>query len=185
MQVILKEDVQKLGRAGDKVKVADGYGRNFLLPKNLAVVATPANIKRLEQELNSKKGQAKRQQLDARYLADAIEAKPVVIKVASGEGGKLFGSVTSTDIEKALAEREIVVDKRKIDLEEPIKALGEYQVNIKIHPEIVAKTTVIVESEQKAAASKEASVTPAPENKADNESTSTDEVQSEDNPSDN
>lgn len=147
MQVILKEDVQKLGRAGDTVKVADGYGRNFLLPKALAVMATPANMKRLEQELNSKKGQAKRQQMDAQYLADAMQAKPVVIKTACGEAGKLFGSVTSADIEKVLAERNITVDKRKIELTEPIKLLGQYDVMVKLHPDVTAKLTVVVEDE--------------------------------------
>lgn len=149
MEVILKEDVQKLGRAGDQVKVADGYGRNFLLPKKMAVLATPENKKRLEQELNSKKGQAKRMMMDARYLAQSIEVQPIIIKMAAGEGGKLFGAVTSTDIEKALAQRDITVDKRKIELEEPLKQLGQFEVAIKIHPDVTAKLTVLVEDEHK------------------------------------
>ncbi len=156
MEVILKEDVQNLGRAGDQVKVADGYGRNFLLPKQLAVVATPENKKRLEQEMNSKKGQAKRLMMDARYLAQTIEEQPVIITMAAGEGGKLFGAVTSSDIEKALGARQISLDKRKIELEEPLKQLGQFEVPIKIHPEVTATLTVLVEDENK-----KSSATPA------------------------
>jgi len=147
MKLILREDVKNLGRAGDTIKVAEGFGRNYLLPKNLAVMATPANLKRLEQELNSKKGQARRLKKDAEYQAEMIAAQPLTITTTVGEGGKLFGTVTTADIEKELVNRGIALDKRKIVLEEPIKTAGTYQVVIKLHPEVTAELTVIVQGE--------------------------------------
>ncbi|MCD4812103.1 50S ribosomal protein L9 [bacterium] len=152
MKIILCDDVKNLGRAGDTVKVADGYGRNYLLPKKLAMIATAPNIKRLEQELNSKKGQARRVQKDAEYQAEAISAKPVLITASAGEGGKLFGSVTSADIEAGLKERGIEVDKRKITMDDQIKMTGSYQVSIKVHADVDAELTVVVQSEEEKAA---------------------------------
>lgn len=157
MKIILCDDVKNLGRAGDTVKVADGYGRNFLLPKKLAVVETAANKKRLEQELNSKKGQARRLVKDAEYQAEAISAKPLVLTASAGEGGKLFGSITSGDIEAGLKERGIEIDKRKITMDDQIKMTGSYEVSIKVHAEVDAKLTIVVQSEEeKAAAEKKA-----------------------------
>lgn len=162
MKVILREDVKNLGRAGDEVKVAEGFGRNYLLPKKLAVVATPSNQKILQQELNSKKGRERRVRLDAQYQAEAIAARPVVFVMNAGEGGKLFGSVTSADIEKELAKRGIEVDKRKIELEEPIKTLGTYTVSVKIHSEVAASLTVTVQAEAVKAEKAETPHTEAP-----------------------
>ncbi|MBN1594797.1 50S ribosomal protein L9 [candidate division FCPU426 bacterium] len=147
MKLILCEDVKNLGRAGETVKVTEGFGRNYLLPKSLAVMATPANVKRLQQELNSKKGKARRIQKDAEYQAEAIAAKPLVITASVGEGGKLFGSVTAAEIEKELEKRGVSVDKRKIMLEEPIKTAGTHQVSIKLHPEVSAELKVMVQGE--------------------------------------
>jgi large subunit ribosomal protein L9 len=147
MKVILTDDVKNLGRAGETIKVAEGYARNFLLPKKMAVVATPENVKRTEQELNSKKGQVKRLKRDAEYQAEAISAKPVILTMAAGEGGKLFGAVTTADIENKLKERGIEIDKRKIEMPEPIKMLGTYTVSIKIHSEVAAELKIVVQAE--------------------------------------
>lgn len=148
MKVILCEDVKNLGLAGAQVNVAEGYGRNYLLPKKLAVPATPQNLKRLQQQLNSKKGRELRVQRDAQYLAERIASQPLTVKSQAGEGGKLFGSVTSADLEAALAERGIDVDKRKIVLEEPIKMVGTYTVPVKLHHEVTAQLTVLVQPQE-------------------------------------
>jgi large subunit ribosomal protein L9 len=154
MKVILRDDVKDLGRAGDTVSVAEGYGRNFLLPKKLAVVASVPNVKRLEQELNGKKGKERRVQRDAQALAERIAAEPLVIATNVGEGGKLFGSVTSADIEQALAAKGIEVDKRKIDVEDAIKAVGSYTVAIKLQADVVAQLTIQVIDKNPAAPAK-------------------------------
>lgn len=146
MKLILRDDVKDLGRAGDTVNVSEGYGRNFLLPKKVAVLATPANLKRLEQELNGKKGRERRARKDAEYLAERLSAKPVVITAQVGEAGKLFGSVTAADIEQALAAQGLEIDKRKIELEEPIKMAGSYTLTVKLPSEVTAQLTVVVES---------------------------------------
>ncbi len=147
MKLILREDVKNLGRAGDTVSVANGFGRNYLLPKKIAIVMTPANLKCLTQQLNSKKGREERIRREAEEQARAIGAEPVIIKVAVGEGGKLFGSVTTADIEKALSQRGVTVDKRKIDLEEPLKLAGTHTVPIKMHSGVTANLTVMVQAE--------------------------------------
>ncbi len=147
MKLILRKDVENLGRAGDTVNVADGFGRNYLLPKKMAIIMTPANLKCLMQELNSKKGREERIQRENEEQARAIAAEPVIIKVAVGEGGKLFGSVTTADIEKGLSQRGVTVDKRKIVLEEPIKLAGTYTVAIKLHTGVTANLTVMVQAE--------------------------------------
>jgi large subunit ribosomal protein L9 len=154
MKVILKDDVKDLGRAGDTVNVSDGYGRNYLLPKKLAVVANAQNNNRLTQELNGKKGRERRVLRDAQALAEAMAAQPLVIAVQAGEGGKLFGSVTSADLEAALAAKHIEVDKRKIELEEPIKTVGTYTVAVKVHADVTAQLTVLVQDKNPAAAAK-------------------------------
>jgi len=147
MELILRDDVKDLGRAGDKVTVAEGYGRNYLLPKKFAILATAENLKRLEQELNGKKGRERRVLRDAEYLAERLASKPLVITAKVGDAGKLFGSVTAADIEQALAERGLEVEKRKIELEEPIKMTGSYTVTVKLPSEVTAKVTVVVESQ--------------------------------------
>jgi large subunit ribosomal protein L9 len=166
MKLILRDDVKDLGRAGDTVNVAEGYGRNFLLPKKLAVLATPASLKRLEQELNGKKGRERRTRRDAEYLAERLASKPLVIIAQVGEGGKLFGSVTAADIEQALAAQGLEIDKRKIELEEPIRMVGSYHVAVKLPSEVTAQLTVSVEAkaEPKTAKAEAAPVSaPGPE----------------------
>jgi large subunit ribosomal protein L9 len=168
MKVILRDDVKDLGRAGDTVSVAEGYGRNYLLPKKLAVVATPATIKRLEQELNGKKGKERRVIRDAQSLAERLGGEPLVIATNVGEGGKLFGSVTSADIEQALAARSFEIDKRKIELEDAIKTVGTYTVTVKLHADVAAKLTVQVVDKNPAPAAEK---TPAPPAKAEDAKT--------------
>jgi large subunit ribosomal protein L9 len=168
MKVILLEDVSKLGHAGETKTVSEGYARNYLLPKKLAILATTGNLKRSEQDLNSKKGQEKRIQREFQRLAEAINHQSLVFTVSTGEGGKLFGSVTTADIEEALAKRGIIVDKRKIDLEEPIKMVGSYTVTVKIQPDVTATLALTVQAES-------AKVEIAPPASAKAESTQTSE----------
>jgi len=147
MKLILKQDVDKLGKAGDVVKVADGYGRNFLIPRKLAVEATPGNIKNMEIE---KLAIARRDQRDkeaATILAKEIVKLTVTIQRKAGEGGSLYGSVTGIDIADRLAAHKIEIDKRKIQLDEPIKTIGEYQVPVRLHREVTIPIKVVVEAE--------------------------------------
>ena len=147
MKVILKQDVEKLGNAGDVVKVAPGYGRNYLIPRKMAVQATPGNLKNMEIE---KVAHARRDQRDkdaATLLAKEIVKLTVNIRRKAGEGGTLYGSVTGIDIADRLADRKIEIDKRKIQLDEPIKTVGEYQVPIRLHREVMVPIRVIVEAE--------------------------------------
>ena len=144
MQVILKQDVTKLGDAGDIVKVSAGYGRNFLIPRGLAEPATAASV--AEAEHNHRVAEAiKRKNLsEAKALAEQIEGSAVSIRREAGEDDKLFGSVTNRDVAEALAEEGVEVDRRIIHLEEPIKQIGLFQVPVKLHREVVAHVRVYV-----------------------------------------
>jgi large subunit ribosomal protein L9 len=147
MKVILKQDVDKLGKTGDVVKVAPGYGRNYLVPMHIAVEATPSNIKIVEIE---KLAAARRDQRDreaAALLAREIVKLEAVIRRKTGEGGTLYGSVTAMDIADFLVAHKIDIDKRKIQLDEPIKAIGEYKVPIRLHREVTVPVKVTVEAE--------------------------------------
>ncbi len=147
MQVILKENVKNLGNVGDLVNVKDGYARNFLIPKGLAVEANPKNIKMLEHERKKIQELARKAKLSAEGLASKIGDTTVVITAKAGEENRLFGSVTAMDIAEALKKQGIEIDKRKIILEEPIKRLGNYTVKIKLHPDITSQLNVQVVSE--------------------------------------
>jgi large subunit ribosomal protein L9 len=144
MEVILKEDVTNLGHRGDVVKVADGYGRNFLLPRKLAMQATLANKAVIDQMKSS----AARRSATEKAQAEALVAKlePLVLSFTrkSGEAGHLFGSVTSADIAADLATKGFEVDRRKIQLDEPLKSLGDFSVAIKLYREVTAHVKVIV-----------------------------------------
>jgi large subunit ribosomal protein L9 len=144
MEVILKEDVANLGNRGDLVKVADGYGRNFLLPRKLAMQATQANKAVVEQMKSS----AARRSATEKALAEqlVIKLEPVMLSFTrkSGEAGHLFGSVTSSDIASGLEAKGFEVDRRKIQLDEPLKSLGEFSVAIKLHREVTAHVKVQV-----------------------------------------
>lgn len=143
MKVILLEDVKKLGKKGDLANVADGYARNYLFPRNLAEEATAGGIKQLKQEKAALENKKKKEMGLAQEIAGKLSKATVTLKVKSGDQGKLFGSVTSKDISEALKEQQkIEVDRRKIELSEPIKSLGAYEVDIKLAPEVEAKLTV-------------------------------------------
>lgn len=147
MQVILKENVKNLGHIGDIVNVKDGYARNFLIPKGLAVEANPKNIKALEHEKRKIHELAKKAKAFAEELAARVSGTSVTIKAKTGEEDKLFGSVTTMDIADALKKEGIDIDKKKIVLDEPIKRLGSYTVNVKIHSDVSAQLNVQVVSE--------------------------------------
>lgn len=148
MKVILLQDVKGQGKKGDIVNVNDGYARNFLLPKNLAVEATSGNMKTLEQQKKAMQ-QKKEQELEnAKKLAADIEKLTVVIKAKAGEGGRLFGSVTSKDVIDAVTKiSNIKLDKKKLVLPEPIRELGVRQLEVKVYPGVVAKLKVQITEE--------------------------------------
>ncbi|MBP1624815.1 MAG: ribosomal protein [Acidobacteria bacterium] len=150
MKVILKQDVEKLGKAGDVVKVVPGYGRNYLIPRRLAVEATPGNIKITEMERVVQARRDHREKEAAALLAREIVKVTVSIRRKSGEGGSLYGSVTAIDIADYLITHKIDIDKRKIQLEDPIKTLGEYEVPIRLHREVTVPIKVVVEAEPEA-----------------------------------
>jgi large subunit ribosomal protein L9 len=145
MKIILLKDVKGLGKEGELVNAKDGYARNFLFPKNLAVEATPANLKKWEERKKIKKAKEKEEYDKALKLKKKIETLKLELKSKAGEGGKLFGSITSKDISDALMEKyNIDIDKRKIELKDNIKSLGTTNVEIKVYPEVSAKLTIKV-----------------------------------------
>lgn len=145
MIVILLKDVKGLGKTGEVVKVSDGYARNMLIPKGAATEATEGNVRNLEKQKAIQTENKKKELAEANALADRIKELTVVIKTKSGEGGKLFGSITSKDIADALkSQHKIDIDKRKFILENPIKHIGTFSVEIKIYPEVTAKLNVTV-----------------------------------------
>lgn len=148
MKIILRQDVDELGLEGDIIHVANGYGRNYLIPKGIALEATPQNKKALE--LQRKKIEVRR--VKAREEADNLKLKVegivITLSQKAGEEGKLYGSVTSMDIASGLEKQGIAIDRRKILLEKPIKTLGEFDVPIKIYPEVIAAIKVVVAPEE-------------------------------------
>lgn len=148
MKVILQQDIKKVGSKGDIVEVSEGYGRNFLLPKKLAVEATAANLETAKQKANSAARKKQQATDEARLLAAQLEKVSVKVAVRVGDGGKLFGSVTGKDVADALlAEHGIEVDRRKIALKGEVTGTGEYEAVIKVHPEIQSTIGVVVVAE--------------------------------------
>jgi len=147
MKVILKADVKDLGRMGEVVSVKDGFARNYLMPKGLAVDASTKNVRQFEHDKKQIIEMAKKIRAGAEGLAEKIAATGITIKAKAGEEDKLFGSVTAMDIAEALKEQGIEVDKKKIVLDEPIKRLGEYKVSVKLHSDVAADIAVRVEPE--------------------------------------
>jgi len=145
MKVILKEDVDHLGKMGNLVDVKDGFARNFLIPNRKAVLATDRNTKELEHERKIIDVKLKKIRKEAESLGEKIQALTLHIQVQAGEGDKLFGSVTSQDIAEALEKESIAIDKKKILLEKPIKELGLFPVLIKLHADVIANIKVSVE----------------------------------------
>ena len=144
MKVILRQDVEKLGNKGEIKNVSEGYARNFLLPKNLVFAATEANIKLIEADKKKQALKLEKQKNEFIKLADNIKKVSLTISKQVGEENKMFGAVTSDDIAEALKSEGIEIDKRKIELAEPIKSLGVYSVDIKLHSEVTATVKVWV-----------------------------------------
>ncbi len=144
MRIVLREDVEKLGTRGDVVTVADGYARNYLLPQKIAFLATGENLKRVEKEKKVLKLRLIQERDDAQRLAEKLASISCTIVKKAGEEETLYGSVTSADIASALEKEGILMDKRKVLLAEPIKALGIYTVPVKLHPEVDAEVKVWV-----------------------------------------
>lgn len=147
MQVILKEDVKNIGVAGSIVNVADGYARNYLIPRNLAVEASSRNIRALEHERKKIEEVARRAKESALELSNRLSSVTVQIMAKAGEEGKLFGSITNADISEALKKEGLDVDRKKIILEEPIKRVGAYTVNVKVHHDMIVPVNINVVAE--------------------------------------
>ncbi len=146
MQVILRDDVPALGNAGEIVNVRDGYARNYLLPKKIAVKADATNLKMLEHERRAVASRQAVLKKEAETLAAKIRKTELLFQRESGEEGKLFGSVTAHDILDALAEKDVTVDRRRLRLQEPIKAVGEFEIEVRLHAEVQATVRVRVEA---------------------------------------
>lgn len=147
-EVILRAEVDHLGHAGDVVDVAPGYARNFLIPRGLAYVATEANKHRVDQEKKKYREKLAEQKIEAEKVAAALEGKSFTFIRMAGEEDQLYGSVSSADLADALEEAGFDVDRRGVGLDEPIKTLGEFEVPIRLHPEVSVPVTVVVEREQ-------------------------------------
>jgi large subunit ribosomal protein L9 len=148
MEVILREDIDNVGSRGQVVKVAPGYARNFLLPKRLAVAATDSNKKIVEQERQAHLRKEAKQIGEAQDLAKLVNTVSITITQKAGENDQLFGSVTSKDVADALAAKGYTIDRRKVQLDEPIKQLGEFKVPVRLHKEVTAEVTVVVAKEE-------------------------------------
>lgn len=147
MKIILKQDFESLGKPGDVVTVKDGYARNFLIPRGVAVLATKTNVRILEEESKTRSHRLEKDKRSAQEISKELEKISITAAVAVGEEDKVFGSVTSQDIARLLLEKGFEIDKRKIVLDEPIKALGVYTVPVKLHSEVETNIRVWVVKE--------------------------------------
>ena len=147
IEIILREDIKTLGRAGEMVRVKPGYARNYLLPQGLAYEATEGNKKRIAAETKARATRDKAEKVEAQQAADRLSAVALNLSGKAGEEGKLFGSITSQDIADALARAGHPVDRRRIELEHPIKTVGEHAVTVRLHPEVHAQLRVSVVAE--------------------------------------
>ena len=147
MELMLREDVEKLGKRGDVIKVAEGYGRNYLLPRGLAVPITDANKALIVRERKKHEIQLSKEKAESEALAERIGALRFIAPRKVGEHDMLYGSVTSGDVAEFLKAKGIDIDKRKVLLEEPVKKLGEHDVRIKLHPEVTASLKLLVSKE--------------------------------------
>jgi large subunit ribosomal protein L9 len=148
MKLLLKEDVDGLGFCGEEVEVKDGYGRNFLIPKGKALLATPNNLKAFNHQKRIVQAKVKKITGIAQEVADKISAATIQIKKKMGDGGKMFGAVTAQEISDLLKAKGIDIDRRKIQIQDPIKKAGEYSIPVKLHPEVVAEIKLTVEGEK-------------------------------------
>lgn len=148
MKIILKEDVKKLGKKGETIEVSDGYARNYILPQKLGVEANSKNLNDLKLHKRNEEKLARQRLDEAKALAEKIGEQAVVVRMKAGEGGKVFGSVSSKEIAAALKEQnQLEIDKKKIQLQEAIKSFGTHEVGIKLHPQVTATLRVKVEEE--------------------------------------
>jgi large subunit ribosomal protein L9 len=145
VKVILTADIDPLGKSGELKDVSDGYARNFLIPRKLAVPAAGGTYRAWQHDIASREEQRKREREEAEIAAQRISSTTLTMGVKVGEGGKLYGSITAKDIADALARRGIEVDRHRIDLDEPLRQLGTYKVAIRVAPEMVSEVTVAVE----------------------------------------
>ena len=148
MKLLLKEDVDGLGFCGDEVEVKDGYGRNFLIPKGKALLATPNNLKAFNHQKRIVQAKVNKVTAIAQGVADEITKVTLQTKKKMGEGGKMFGSVTAQEISDLLKAKGVEVDRRKIQIQEPIKKAGEYTIPVKLHPEVTGQIKLTVEGEK-------------------------------------
>lgn len=145
MEVILLQDVKSLGKKGDKVTINDGYARNYILPKKIGIEATPKNLNELKLKKANEEKRKKEIYEEAKAFAELINKKPIVVKIKSGEGGKTFGSVSSKEISVAAKEQHgLEIDKKKLQLSEPLKSLGTFSVPVKLHPKVTGELTIKV-----------------------------------------
>ena len=147
MKLILREDVDNLGKGGELVEVKPGYGRNYLLPRGLAVAANPKNVRELDHQRKIAEAKAAKLKASAEAVAKRLADTPVTLKRKVGEQDKLYGSVTALDIVEALAVRGLQLDRRTIDLPDPLKTVGDFEVPVKLHREVVGKARVKIEAE--------------------------------------
>jgi len=151
MKVILKEDVEKLGHAGEVIDVADGFGRNYLLPRNLAIPASKGNVKSIDVIKKQKQTRDNKKRREAEKIKDKLEKLSLTSEVLTGEDDKVFGSVTANDIAELILKQGIEIDRRKIHLDEPLKALGVYTISVKLAPETTAQVKLwVVKKENQA-----------------------------------
>ena len=148
MKLLLKEDVDGLGFCGDEVEVKDGYGRNFLIPKGKALLATPNNLKAFNHQKRIVQSKVKKVTEIAQGVADEISRVSIQIKKKIGDGGKMFGSVTAQEISDLLKTKGVDLDRRKIQIQEPIKKAGEYAIPVRLHPKVTTEIKLTVEGEQ-------------------------------------
>jgi len=144
MKIILREDVENLGKAGEVVKVKDGYGRNYLIPRQLAVLANVRNMKSLDHDRRTIETRAKKTRKTAEATAATLSAVSLVLPAKAGEEGKLFGAITSRDIAEALGKAGVVVDRKAIQLADPIKQVGDYKVKIRVAADVLPEISVSV-----------------------------------------
>ena len=147
MKLILREDVENLGKGGELVDVRPGFGRNYLLPRGLAVLANQKNVREMEHQKSVASAKAAKLKASAQAVAKRLSETPVVLRRKVGEQDKLYGSVTALDVAEALAARGLQLDRRNIDLKEPLKTLGDFEVPVKLHSEVVGKAKVKIEAE--------------------------------------
>jgi large subunit ribosomal protein L9 len=147
MKLILREDVENLGKGGELVEVKPGYGRNFLLPRGLAVLANPKNVRELEHQRQIASAKAAKMKASAEAVAKRLAETPVTLKRKVGEQDKLYGSVTAMDVAEALAARGLELDRRSLELPEPIKTTGDFEVPVRLHSGVVGRARVKVEAD--------------------------------------